>query len=132
MSYLLAIVLHLESPQWGDVPQQLCVLKSILVPQCKSKQRLIGTILGVALGLLANNIYLQNYIIFNCRFIFLFDVNCVAIYYTFYTIYTLFFTFSFVLMMFFTPSLGYNVAFVRIEDVVRYLIGTLGSFISMG
>ena len=95
----------------------------------KSKQRLIGTMIGSSLGLLAEYLFSEQTIFLGCMF-FISALIALQFIARSYTIYTSFFTFSLILMMFFLPSVGYNVAFVRIEDVfIGILIGTLGSFV---
>lgn len=130
VSYLLAIfVLNLQSPQWVMVTAIVCSQVNLGSTMRKSKQRLVGTILGAAFGLLVQYLF-ANYPIFLGVLFFLSTLIALQFIVRSYTMYTLFFTFAFILMMFFTPSLGFNVALVRIEDVViGILIGTLGSLI---
>lgn len=130
ISYLLAIfVLHLQSPQWVMVTAIVCSQVNLGSTMRKSKQRLIGTILGASLGLLTEYLFAGHTVFLGIIF-FLSALIALQFIVRSYTVYTTFFTFSFILMMFFLPSVGYNVALVRIEDVViGILIGTLGSFI---
>lgn len=129
-SYLLAIfVLHLQSPQWVMVTAIVCSQANLGSTMRRSKERLVGTIVGSLLGILAEYLF-SNYQIFLGVLFFVSALVALQFITHSYTTYITLFTFAFILMMFRIPSLGYNVAYVRIEDVViGILIGTLGSFI---
>lgn len=129
-SYLLAIfVLHLQSPQWVMVTAIVCSQANLGSTMRRSKERLIGTIVGSLLGILTEYLFSDHQILLGLIFFFSALIALQFITYS-YTTYVTLFTFAFILMMFRVPSLGYNIAYVRIEDVViGILIGTFGSFV---
>lgn len=133
-AYLLSIfVFHLESPQWVMLTAIVCSQTNLGSTMRKSKQRLVGTVLGCAFGFLAQHFLSGHVFLLVGLFLLSFLISLQFIIKS-YTLYSAFFTFAFVLMMFFLPSSGpaitQNVAFLRVEDVIiGVLIGTAGSFL---
>jgi len=129
-SYLLSMfVFKLESPQWVMVTAMVCSQINFGSTVKRSKQRLVGTVVGCGFALLTEYLLGEHPFILITVFLLSFLVALHFIVRS-YTVYITFFTFAFILMMFFLPSVDYSIALLRIEDaVVGILIGTTGSLV---
>ncbi len=128
--YLLSLfVFKLESPQWVMVTAMVCSQVNFGSTIKRSKQRLIGTVLGCGFALLTQYLFGEHPLILTIVFLLSFLVSLHFLVKS-YTVYITFFTYAFILMMFFLPSVDYHIAFLRIEDAaIGILIGTIGSLV---